>query len=193
MTAPPAGESITGDDEGNLIRADKGNDIVGGGLGNDIIYGEEGDDVIRGDKNISRAGTTVAGGDDILYGGLGNDRIGGKAGNDHLFGDEGDDSLWGDAGDDTLTGGAGNDFLAGDDFDSRGSDTFVLAPAAGTDTIADFQVGRDVIGLAGGLSFSELLIARSGSNTSIAFNGETLAILQGVTASLTDSSFVEIA
>ena len=59
--------------------------------------------------------------DDRLYGNDGNDTISGAVGNDILFGGSGDDSL---------TGGAGNDIFNVD---------------FGTDTIADFGAGADVL------------------------------------------------
>ncbi len=37
-----------------------------------------------------------------------------------------------------------------------GSDVFVLAAGEGTDTMADFKKGTDLIGLSGGLSFDKL-------------------------------------
>jgi glycerophosphoryl diester phosphodiesterase len=165
------------------------NEIAGLG-GNDIIYGGDGDDVLRGDRNSRDAQVGEAGGNDIIYGGAGNDRIGGKSGNDTLLGEAGNDRIWGDDGDDLLWGGLGNDTLTGDNQSGgRGSDTFVLAVGEGTDTIADFQVGIDKIGLFGAISFSGL--TRTGN--SIAFNGETLATLTGVdTAGLTSADFVAV-
>lgn len=144
--------------------------------GNDILASELGSDTLVGD--------------DLLFGGPGNDRLGGKDGNDSLFGDAGDDTLYGDAGDDLLLGGLGSDTLFGDDNDSSGSDTFVLAAGEGTDLIMDFEVGTDFIGLAGELSFGELSL---GGN-SISFGEETLATFEnGVMASdLTEASFVAV-
>lgn len=164
-----------------------------GELGNDLILGGDGDDVLRGDRNARNSGGT-AGGNDIILGGNGDDRIGGKAGNDRLFGEAGNDAIWGDDGDDLLWGGLGNDVLTGDDFSGgQGSDTFVLAAGEGTDTIVDFEVGTDFIGLAGGLSFGQLDISQLDGNTLIGFGDETLAVLNTVTTVLGDSDFVAIA
>jgi glycerophosphoryl diester phosphodiesterase len=164
----PEDEVLVGEAEDNLIRADIGDDIVAGGAGNDFIYGEEGDDVLRGDDNDRSPGGTV-GGDDTLSGGLGNDSLGGKGGDDELYGDEGNDSLWGDDGDDTLRGGLGDDILTGDDFSGgSGSDTFILAVGEGTDTILDFEIGVDFIGLADGLTFGQLTLTQTGSNVAVA-------------------------
>jgi glycerophosphoryl diester phosphodiesterase len=188
----PKDETLVGEAENDLIRGDIGDDIVAGGLGDDILYGEEGADVLRGDLN-SRSPQGKTGGDDILYGGLGDDRLGGKGGNDQLFGDEGDDKLWGDDGDDLLYGGLGDDRLVGDDFSGgAGSDVFVLAVGEGTDTIVDFEIGTDFIGLAGGLEFGQVSLTQDNGDTLIGFEDETLAILKGVTASLTSSDFVSV-
>ncbi|MBE9178034.1 hypothetical protein IQ268_05475 [Oculatella sp. LEGE 06141] len=185
---------IVGDDTDNIIEGTAGNDLIAGELGNDVINGGDGDDVIRGDRNVLPPDGSD-GGDDILLGGAGNDIIGGKGGNDQLFGEAGDDELWGDAGDDLLRGGLGNDGLIGDSYSADfpaigGSDTFVLAPGEGTDTIFDFEISRDLIGLADGLSFNQLIVTQSGNNAVIGFNDETLAIVNGVAASsLSESRF----
>ncbi|MBE9078501.1 tandem-95 repeat protein [Romeria aff. gracilis LEGE 07310] len=166
------------------------NDLIAGALGDDTILGGAGDDVIRGDRNSRSAQVGEPGGNDIIFGGAGNDRIGGKSGNDTLFGEAGDDAIWGDDGDDLLRGGLGNDRLVGDNFSGgSGSDTFVLAAGEGTDLILDFELGRDLIGLADGLSLGALTFEGS----SILFEDETLAVLQGVNASsLTETSFVTV-
>ncbi|PZO56276.1 MAG: hypothetical protein DCF15_09220 [Phormidesmis priestleyi] len=171
-----------------------GNDLIAGGLGDDVILGGDGDDVLRGDHNSRSAQTGEAGGDDLIYGGAGNDRIGGKSGNDRLFGNAGDDQIWGDDGDDIIRGGRGNDILTGDNFSgAQGIDTFVLALGEGSDTITDFEVGTDLIGLAGGLSFGQISISQQNNQTAIAFADETLAVLQGVSASLLgESSFTVV-
>ncbi|MEM8505416.1 MAG: hypothetical protein AAF716_19975, partial [Cyanobacteria bacterium P01_D01_bin.1] len=98
--------------------------------------------------------------------------------------------IWGDDGDDLIRGGAGNDRLVGDNFSGGiGSDTFVLAAGEGTDTILDFEVGTDLIGLADGLSFGSLTF----DGSSILLEDETLAVLQGVdTTSLDESSFLSV-
>ncbi|KKD36632.1 alkaline phosphatase [Limnoraphis robusta] len=178
----PENETLVGGEANDLIRADIGDDLAAGGLGDDIIYGEEGDDTLRGDENSRSPGGTV-GGNDIIYGGLGDDQIGGKAGNDQLFGDEGNDRIWGDDGDDLIDGGLGNDTLTGDDFSGgQGSDTFVLAVGEGIDTIVDFEVGIDLLGLKGDLSADQLSISQVGSDTEVSFGSEILAILTGVNA-----------
>ncbi|NEP18590.1 MAG: hypothetical protein F6J97_17085 [Leptolyngbya sp. SIO4C1] len=185
----------------DTILAGAGNDTVAGGLGQDTLDGGDGDDVLRGDLNIRSGhlrGTSIAvtaiGDDDIIYGGAGQDRIGGKGGNDRLYGGDDDDQIWGDDGDDLLWGGMGDDRLTGDDFSGgQGSDTFVLAAGEGTDTIIDYEIGIDLIGLANGLTFGQLSINQRDRNALIGFANDTLAVLNNVTASaLTENAFVTI-
>ncbi len=165
------------------------NDLTAGGLGADTIFGGGGDDVLRGDLNLRSAQVGI-GSDDTIYGGAGRDRIGGKGGNDTLFGGDDDDLMWGDDGDDILRGGLGNDTLTGDDFSGgQGADTFVLAAGEGTDTIVDFQMEQDFIGLADGLTLGAL----SFQGNTISFGEQTLAILTGVdTTMLAADSFVTV-
>ncbi|NJO46850.1 MAG: hypothetical protein HC835_15170 [Oscillatoriales cyanobacterium RM2_1_1] len=112
--------------------------------------------------------------------------MGGKAGNDKLYGDIGNDEIWGDQGDDLIDGGAGNDTLHGDSGNlSGGADIFVLAVGEGTDTIVDFEIGLDLIGLAGGLTFGDL----SFSGNEIAAGTEILAILPVETNALSEDNF----
>jgi hypothetical protein len=171
---------IIGDDGDNVLEGTDGDNLIAGGLGNDEILGGGGDDILRGDLNSRSPGGTV-GGDDTISGGAGNDRIGGKAGDDELYGDEGNDFIWGDNGDDLIRGGLGDDVLTGDDFSGgTGADTFILAAGEGTDTIVDFEVGVDVIGLADGLMPDDLSVTTAAGESTIALSNETLAIFTGV-------------
>ncbi|MBE7380163.1 MAG: alkaline phosphatase [Leptolyngbya sp. SIO1E4] len=183
------GETLVGAESDDVIVAFGGDDTVAGDLNGDSVYGSDGNDILRGDLN-SRSSQVGIGGDDIIYGGNGDDRIGGKGGNDMLFGDDGDDQIWGDDGDDLLRGGLGNDTLTGDDASGgQGVDTFVLAVGEGTDTIMDFEVGVDFIGLADGLTFGDL----SFNDNSIFAGDEELAVLRGVnTSTLGTEAFVTI-
>ena len=102
-----------------------------------------------------------------------------------VLGVDGNDSLKGDRAQDTLAGGLGNDL-------------FVLQQSAGTtdiafaDAIADFQVGFDAIGLAGGLAEANLSLDADGSNTVIGIVGsaQILAVVNGVTPGQLQGSFV---
>jgi len=95
-------------------------------------------------------------------------------------------------------GGLGNDVLAGDNQSKgSGSDLFVFSSGDGIDTIVDFEVGTDRIGLVeGSFTFDDLTITQNGNNTllGIASSGEAIAILNGIQANnLSESSFEVIA
>lgn len=106
-----------------------------------------------------------------------NDVIHGLEGDDRLLGLSGDDTLRGGDGDDLLDGGAGDDLLYG----GTGRDRFLLAPNAGTDTIYGFELGQDWLQLADGINPSQIEFFPHGSGgTSIKYNSQTLAILNGI-------------
>ncbi len=197
ITGTDAADTLIGDTTANTINALGGDDTVAGDLGDDIITGSGGDDILRGDLNDRTTQDDGIGGNDIIFGGEGSDRIGGKSGNDILSGDAGDDFIWGDAGDDIIMGVTGDDILVGDNFSGgSGSDLFVFGNGDGTDTILDFEVGSDRIGLVEGeLTFGDLTITQDGRNTllGIADSGEVIAKLHNVQASaLTESSFAVV-
>ncbi|NEO99351.1 MAG: hypothetical protein F6K58_11850 [Symploca sp. SIO2E9] len=103
---------------------------------------------------------------------------------ENITGSSYNDVLIGNAGANVLDGGEGNDLLTG----NGGEDVFVLAATEGTDTITDFVVGEDLLGLSGGLSFEQLTITQgtgnNANNTLIFADGEQLAVLNGVTNNL---------
>jgi Ca2+-binding RTX toxin-like protein len=110
--------------------------------------------------------------------------IGGN-GQDFLVGSAGDDLLDGGNGTDTLRGGLGNDTLTG----GNRQDIFVFADGEGIDTINDFELGMDKIGLTEGLTFGNL----SFSGNEILIGSNVLAVLTGVnTNTLTASNFVTV-
>ncbi|MEZ2227324.1 MAG: S8 family serine peptidase [Microcoleus sp.] len=152
---------LTGDSANNLLMGMRGNDSLDGGAGNDTLFGGKGSDILLGGS-----------GDDALFGGRGADSLNGGDGNDVLLGGKGDDVLFGGLGSDSLTGGAGND-------------QFLLSTNSGIDTITDFEVGKDLLVLGSGLTFSQLSITQESSATLIRLSatGEILASLNGVTAS----------
>jgi len=160
-------DDIDGGSENDVLRGDVGNDTVRAGSGDDTATGGEGNDNVLGGS-----------GDDILAGASGDDTVLGTADDDDLSGGSGEDLILGGGGDDTLNGGPGDDTSQGGD----GDDTFVLGVSDGIDTITDFEIGADVIGLSGGLSFADLTL--SGSN--ILSDEETLAVLTGVDAETLD-------
>lgn len=175
-----AGADVSTGDTGNdTIRGGDGNDQSFGGDGSDMIFGDSGDDFVSGDAGDDRllggggndsvlGGTgidvitgetgsdTLRGGndDDRLFGGDDGDVVLGDDGNDLLSGDGGADRLVGGSGDDTLRGGEGNDVSTG----GTGADRFEFNLSDGgtsADTITDFAVGEDSLGLIG-LAISEM-------------------------------------
>jgi Ca2+-binding RTX toxin-like protein len=124
-------------------------------------------------------------GNDTLTGNAGNDSLNGLRGNDILIGNAGNDTLIGGNGSDTLRGGPGSDTLTG----GNGQDIFVFASGEGIDTITDFNLERDKIGLTEGLTFGNL----SFSGNEILMGSDVLAVLTGVnTNTLTASNFVTV-
>jgi RTX calcium-binding nonapeptide repeat (4 copies) len=151
-----------------------GDDTVNASAANDLVYGNEGEDIIR-DDNFGNDYFLGGKGKDLLVGGEGNDSLSGgqdadfllgSAGNDILLGGRGNDLLASGNGNDTLVGGLGRDFLAGSDDNGQikigGSNLYVLQVEPGVtdvnnaDAILGFRVGLDRIGLAGGLSASDV-------------------------------------
>jgi hypothetical protein len=145
--------------------------------------------------SVAVGGTQIGiSGSDILTGTAGNDSIDGGNGSDILFGNAGNDTLIGGIGTDFLVGGAGNDLLNGGNGEDTlrgglGEDIFVFAAGEGIDTITDFSLGTDKIGLTGGLTFGDL----SFSGNEILMGSDVLAVLTGVnTNTLTASNFLTV-
>jgi hypothetical protein len=148
--------------------------VQNGGNGQDTLTGNAGNDILIGGN-----------GQDTLIGNAGNDTLIGGNGTDLLLGNAGDDLLYGGNGTDTLEGGLGNDTLTG----GSGGDVFVFASGDGTDTITDFKLSNDKIGLTGGLTFENL----SFSGNNIIFGTEVLAVLTEVnTNTLTVANFLTV-
>ncbi|WP_299085827.1 tandem-95 repeat protein [uncultured Ruegeria sp.] len=192
---------LAGDD---TLNGGAGNDTLYGGNGIDSLYGEAGDDTLNGGA-----------GNDTLYGGAGNDDLEGDGGNDTLNGGDGNDDLEGNSGDDILQGGAGNDVLEGGSgndtlngdtgndvlegeggndelWGGSGSDEFVFRYSFGNDTIRDFEDGLDLIRVDfGGVSYSDLTITSSGSDTEVSLSGHGTITLENFNiANLTEEDFL---
>ncbi len=132
---------ITGDEQANELWGGDGNDVIEGLDGRDRLRGEEGND-----RMLGGVGTDVmwgGEGDDRMLGDRGFDRMRGGEGDDYLRGQRGEDRLFGQEGDDTLIGGRNNDWLEG----GSGVDTFVFDGGFDIDTVADFELGVDLIDL----------------------------------------------
>lgn len=139
-----------------------GGDVLTGGTGVDRLWGESGNDRLFG-----------SGGGDALYGGKGNDVLHGQNGGDLLNGAAGRDTLVGGQGQDTLLGHRGNDLLTG----GSGKDVFLFHKNHGSDTITDFEIGRDIIQIGRGASqLSQLEFAKQGANVLVSFENVEILV-----------------
>ncbi len=77
-------DSLTGDNNANLLDGGTGNDTLNGGQGADTLIGGDGNDTLNGGQ-----------GSDSLIGGDGNDSLTGAGQNDTLIGGNGNDTLTG--------------------------------------------------------------------------------------------------
>lgn len=147
---------VTGSTANDLVYGNDGEDLIEGDLGNDSLFGGKNKDVLAGDR-----------GNDFLSGGQDADWLIGGAEDDILLGGRGNDALFSGNGTDTLVGGLGRDILAGLDDNNGsikigGSNLYVLQAEPGVtdfnnaDILVFFRPGVDRIGLAGGLTASDL-------------------------------------
>ena len=168
-------DKITGsDDADEIIGVAANNDRIEGLNGDDSLYGVLGNDTLLGGN-----------GNDILSGGDGSDSLIGQIGNDTLYGRNSNDILQGDRGNDTLYGGNGYDTLYG----GSGSDIFAVRSGQTKDTIADFELGNDKLGLAYGIEFEDLTF----EGNIIKLGEENLVQLNNINAeSLSSSDFTEL-
>ncbi|NET73090.1 MAG: metallophosphoesterase [Sphaerospermopsis sp. SIO1G2] len=139
---------------------------------------------------------------DRVFGGTGNDRfdatdaeggnrMSGGAGDDVFYLGSNDRALGGDGDDQFFVQVGGGNLIAG----GEGADRFwivnVELPQA-ANTIVDFQVGTDVIGVNGavglGITTSTLELSQVGSDTHVSFDNQTLAVLTGIQAVSLDVS-----
>ncbi|WP_146138451.1 esterase-like activity of phytase family protein, partial [Chamaesiphon polymorphus] len=191
----------TNNDDVLFIDAGKSNDTLLGLAGNDYL------DALAGNGN-----NTLRGGDgnDELYA-YTNDRLEGEAGNDSLTSDgngsntlsggDGDDTIYadrndtvaGDAGDDKIYGGQGGNTISG----GAGKDVFWVANVdvpTTPNTITDFDRLNDTIrvNLAGVSQFSDLTIAKSGSDATVSFGVQQLALLKNTEPGSLNSNTVAV-
>ncbi|MFN3361138.1 MAG: hypothetical protein ACK421_06930, partial [Pseudanabaenaceae cyanobacterium] len=159
-------------DGNDTVNGNEGNDFVQGGRGDDFVYGGQQDDVVLGGEGNDNVNGNK--GNDLVLGGTGNDTVRGGQDNDTVLGNEGNDVLYGDLGTDELIGGAG-------------FDVFVLQAGKGVDTLIDFTLGEDWLGLdtleaGGALSFSNLTFAQVGNDVTISALGQVIAIVKNAKA-----------
>jgi Ca2+-binding RTX toxin-like protein len=184
--------TLTGNDQENLLIGWDGNDTLSGGAARDALFGVNGNDVLRGDAGIDYI---VAGsGNDTIYGGADADEVYGQEGNDLIYGgdDFATDILVAGEGNDTIDGGPAWDLMYG----GTGDDTFYVSqqvdwvfeqPGEGTDSvIADspngyylfanvenltlvgttpFGVGNELANLIIGNASANTLLAGAGNDT----------------------------
>ncbi|MCW9046208.1 MAG: hypothetical protein OQK35_07735, partial [Alphaproteobacteria bacterium] len=117
-----------------------GGSSLTGGAGNDWMLGQDNNDWFDGGAD-----------NDIIFAGGGADTLLGGIGDDALMGGDGADILIGGAGADKLAGGSGADIF---EFNPGDSTT----AAGNTDSIGDFEVGKDKIEFIGmsGISYDPL-------------------------------------
>jgi Ca2+-binding RTX toxin-like protein len=120
--------------------ADKDVLVVFSASGNWTLGSTLEDLILRGSSAINGTGNSL---NNAIYGNDANNVLYGKAGNDTLVGLGGDDILLGGIGNDTLSGGSGSDTLRG----GVGADYFYFYQNIGVDTIVDFSVAYDTIGV----------------------------------------------
>lgn len=186
LDGTPLGDEILGLGGNDFIRGLNSNEIIDGGDGNDTVNGNEGNDFVQG--GIGNDLTYGGQGEDVVVGGEGNDDVNGNKGNDVVLGGIGNDTVRGGQDNDTILAGEGNDVLSGDFgvdelIGGSGIDVFVLQQGKGVETILDFTLGEDFLGLdtlegGGSLAFSNLAIVQSGNNVNISAGGQLLAILR---------------
>ncbi|WP_235335093.1 phytase, partial [Aphanizomenon flos-aquae] len=160
-----------------------GNNIVDSGSGDDTIF------VNKGDRAFGSDGNDTFDARD----GQGGNRISGGVGDDTFYLGSNDRALGGDGKDIFRVSLGGGNLISG----GAGADQFWIVNAelpSSANTVLDFQLGTDVIGIQGavslGITTSTLQLNQVGADTAIIFNNQTLATLTGIQASslsLTDS------
>ncbi|SNS32096.1 calcium-binding protein [Tropicimonas sediminicola] len=162
-------------------------DVLKGGSGDDRLWGGAGMDVLEGGAGMDQLGGGH--GADVLKGGAGTDALQGNGGSDTLMGHAGDDVLDGGNGQDVLVGGLGNDTLTG----GNGADAFVFSGDAGTDTITDFEAGRDVIAiLDGARTLNDLAFTQSGDDTLVRFAATEILVENITVETLQDADLFQL-
>ena len=157
-------DRLTGGDEDDVLRGYGGRDLMDGGFGDDRLEGGKGGDNLDGGE-----------GNDVLLGGKGGDVLLGGDGDDRLLGGKGNDHLSGGPGNDVMTGGAGADTFEYEEgyYVSLGFHRGTMVDDHGSDTITDFEPGKDQIwffagtarGTLAGISFDSLSLTADGDDT----------------------------
>lgn len=200
--------SITLGDGNNKVYGGANIDIIFVGNGNNEIYAGEGENTITsGSSNDLIYGGSLA---DIIYAGAGNNRIFASEGKNIVVTQDGNDTIYTGSGRDFISTGGGDDVIYASEGDNwinagtgnntiysgSGRDLFILNAGAGFDTIKNFEIGKDKLGLVEGLQPDQLAISQVNSGStfftqiSIAGSGDILARLDWTQANqLTGNSF----
>ena len=142
LTGSSGIDTLTGDENANVLSGGTGNDTIDGGEGDDTLIVSSGNDTLKGGKGsdtLSFSGITTAvqptiGDAGVVDGtGLENKTA---TGFENLIGSSAADTLTGNKAANVLDGGKGDDTLAG----GGGEDTFVIRMDEGNDTISDFDL-----------------------------------------------------
>ena len=133
---------------GDFLSGGKGNDVISGGRGDDTIWGERGSDSLFGNE-----------GADTFRGGKDDDILVGNGGRDVLVGEQGIDRLWGGENADIFVFRREDAVPASNyGYEQPPTDPITAYQSVPADIILDYAPGEDVIGLAGGLSFTDLIM-----------------------------------
>lgn len=133
---------------GDFLSGGKGNDVISGGRGDDTIWGERGSDSLFGNE-----------GADTFRGGKDDDILVGNGGRDVLVGEQGIDRLWGGENADIFVFRTEDAVPASNyGYEQPPTDPITAYQSVPADIILDYAPGEDVIGLAGGLSFTDLIM-----------------------------------
>ena len=176
-----------GNDEVDLATASilglAGKNNVDTGSGDDIIFVNKGDsEALRRNRAFGSDGNDTFDARD----GQGGNRISGGVGDDTFYLGSNDRALGGDGKDIFRVSLGGGNLISG----GAGADQFWIVNAelpSSANTVLDFQLGTDVIGIQGavslGITTSTLKLNQVGADTAIVFNNQTLATLTGIQAS----------
>lgn len=177
--------SVTGNDLDNYIRGGDVGDELNGGLGNDTLVGGFGDDIYTIDSMADSVIESADGGiDTIRYAAtadvvmdcwhtienfdlLGNAAVNvrGTSDNNALNGNGQANALYGMDGNDTLWGGQNLSSIQADTLlGGQGDDTYLYTPQGGLVHIQEEGQGADVLAFQGGITYSQLLFSRQGSD-----------------------------
>ncbi|MEB3219975.1 MAG: choice-of-anchor I family protein [Nostocales cyanobacterium 94392] len=150
------------------------NNRVNSGSDDDLIY------VSSQDRVFGTAGNDEFDASDSM----GGNRMSGGEGDDTFFLGKDDRALGGNGDDKFFVQSGGDNILAG----GQGADQFWIVNteiAESANMIIDFEIGTDVIGILGaaslGIDANSLVLDEIDGNTEVGFDGQVLAIVNGVT------------